>query len=266
MPRTNCWTQFIAYAAIAAVFLGAVFVTADAAQKDLSRDALWEVVHNICVPGQTQYHDPKPCLRVDLTDGIDKGFTILKDPRTSGQFILVPTIRISGIESPALLTSHAPNYFASAWDARSFVEKTLHRTLPRDGIGLAINSVDSRSQDQLHIHIACTDVAVLGALHGNEGQIGSHWAPFTVPLSGQHYAAMWVSGEGLGSTSPFKLLAAGLPGAVKDMSKYTLVVIGLTRIDGTKGFVLLARHVEKLDGFWVGGEKLLDGSCSIAAL
>jgi len=76
---------------------------------------------------------------------------------------------------------------------------------------------------------------------------------------------MWVSGEDLGSTNPFKLLAA-LPSAVKDMSKHTLVVVGLTRIDGTKGFVLLARNVEKQDGFLVGGEELLDSSCRIAAL
>src|SRR5260221_10222820 len=98
-----------------AIFL---LVVADAAQKNLSRDALWEVVHNICVPGQLQRHDPKPCLQVDLKDGIEKGFAILKDPRGLAQFLLIPTARISGIESPVILGPGATNYFASAWEAR----------------------------------------------------------------------------------------------------------------------------------------------------
>jgi CDP-diacylglycerol pyrophosphatase len=264
VPRTNCLFKFL----MLAVCVGTVVrvFTTDAAQKDLPRDTLWEVVHNVCVPGQSRFHDPKPCLRVELSGGIDKGFAVLKDPRATDQFIVVPTIQISGIESPILLASHAPNYFASAWEARTFVEEALHRTLPRDGIGLAINSLATRSQDQLHIHVACANASVLETLHGSEGKIGDHWAPFAAPLSGRRYAAMWVTGEDLSSTNPFKLLAAGLPGAAKDMSNHTLAVIGLTRIDGTKGFVLLARRVEKQNGILMGGEELLDGSCLIAAL
>src|ERR1019366_6583501 len=79
---------------------------ADAAQRDLSRNALWEVVHNICVPGQSLHHDPNPCLQVDLTGGIENGFAILRDPRGGTQFLLIPTTRISGIESA---TVRGPN-------------------------------------------------------------------------------------------------------------------------------------------------------------
>ena len=39
---------------------------AHAAQMGLPRDMLWQVVHNVCVPGQSQHHDPTPCLQVDL--------------------------------------------------------------------------------------------------------------------------------------------------------------------------------------------------------
>src|SRR6202521_1138180 len=184
-------------AVVATICASAAFLmlAAGAAQRDLSRDALWQVVHNICVPGQSQLHDPKPCLQVDLNGGIESGFAILRDPRGGTQFLLIPTTRISGIESPIVRGPNATNYFADAWEVRTYISAALHQTLPRDGIGLAINSVVSRSQDQLHIHFSCIRADVLGALHKNEGRIGSHWAPFNVSFLGHHYIAMWVPGE-----------------------------------------------------------------------
>jgi hypothetical protein len=80
---------------------------------------------------------------------------VLRAPSSATHVIVVPTTRISGIESPALLTENAPNYWEAAWDARRFVEEGARRQLPRDKIGMAINSAASRSQDQLHIHVAC---------------------------------------------------------------------------------------------------------------
>jgi CDP-diacylglycerol pyrophosphatase len=130
-----------------------------------------------------------PCLKVDLTGGSETGFAILKDPRGLAQFLLVPTARISGIESPSILDPNAPNYFAAAWESRKFLYKEFGRSLRRDGIGLAINSVVSRSQDQLHIHIACVHTDVLRALHKNQRQISYRWTPFRPSLLGRNYAA-----------------------------------------------------------------------------
>jgi CDP-diacylglycerol pyrophosphatase len=237
---------------------------ADAPQKDLPPNSLWEVVHNLCVPGQSEYHNPKPCLQVDLTGGIESGFAILRDPREGTQFLLVPTTRISGIESPIVRRPHATNYFADAWEVRSYINGALHQSLPRDGIGLAINSAVSRSQDQLHIHISCIRPDTLEALHKNEGKIGDHWAVLNAPLFGHYYMAMWVTGDHLSPHNPFKLLAETLPDAARDMGNYTLVVIGFTRSDGTKGFVILADQVNKGRGDLAFGEELLDHGCHIA--
>ena len=101
-------TIFRVLAVVAAICTCVPFLllAADAAQGDISRDALWEVVHNVCVPGQSLHHDPNPCLQVDLTGGIENGFAILRDPRGGTQFLLIPTTRISGIESP---TVRGPN-------------------------------------------------------------------------------------------------------------------------------------------------------------
>jgi CDP-diacylglycerol pyrophosphatase len=252
----------------ASIFALATFLRGDAgaAQLDLPRNALWEVVNNVCVPGQSQHHNPKHCLQVDLKGGIEKGFAILKDPRGAAQFLLIPTAPISGIESSVVLGPDATNYFADAWEARTFINAALRKILPRDGIGLAINSVVGRSQDQLHIHIACVQTKVLEALDKNQRRIGNRWAPFNVSLLGRHYAAIWVPGENLGPNNPFRLLADGLPGAARDMGNRTLVVIGLTRPDGTKGFVILSDRVQKETGDLANGEVLLDHHCGIAAL
>jgi CDP-diacylglycerol pyrophosphatase len=255
-------------AALAAISAGAAFmlVAVCAAQTGLPPNALWEVVRNVCVPGQSQHQDPKPCLQVDLTGGTEKGFAILRDPRRAVQFLLIPTARISGIESPAVLAPNATNYFAQAWEARTYIDQALQRPLPRDGIGLAINSSVSRSQDQLHIHFACVRADVMNALRNNGGKIERRWSPFAVPLRWRrHYAAMWLPGEHLGANNPFQLLASSLPGASAAMGNYTLVVVGMTRPDGTKGFVLLADHVDKQQDNSAGGEELLDASCRIAA-
>jgi len=207
-----------------------------------------------------------PCLKVDLSGGIEKGFAILKDPRGVAQFLLVPTTRISGIESPFILDPNATNYFAAAWESRKFLETALGRSLRRDGIGLAINSVLSRSQDQLHIHIACVHADVLQALDRDQKQIGYQWALFKPPLLGRNYAAIWVSGEDLSSSNPFRLLAESLPRAEREMANRTLVAIGLTRTDGTKGFVILTDQVNKENGDLANGEDLLDDTCRIAAV
>jgi CDP-diacylglycerol pyrophosphatase len=75
---------------------------------------LWEVVHNVCIPGQSEHHDPKPGHQVDLNGGIESGFAFLRDPRGGTQFLLIPTTRISGIESPIACGPSALNHFASA--------------------------------------------------------------------------------------------------------------------------------------------------------
>jgi CDP-diacylglycerol pyrophosphatase len=241
-----------------------LFLPAGEAQTELSSNALWEVVHNICVPGQAQHHDPRPCIRVDLKGGTENGFAILRDPRGGTQFLLIPTTRISGIESPIVRGPNAPNYFADAWKVRTYIDEALHQTLPQDGIGLAINSAAGRSQNQLHIHFSCVRAETLEALHKNEEKIGDHWSRLNVSLSGHNYMAMWVQGNDLSLHNPFRLLAERLPDATRNMGSYTIVVIGLTRADGTKGFVILTNQVKKGDP--ANGEELLDHTCRIVAM
>jgi CDP-diacylglycerol pyrophosphatase len=253
-------------AAAVAVCAAAVWLVAAAPQALNPRDALWALVHEECVPDQLHSHDPRPCVQVDIRDGIEKGFAVLKDMRGATQYLLIPTARVTGIESPIVRAPDAPNYFADAWEARTYMEEALHQKLPRDDVGLAINSIASRSQDQLHIHVDCVRPDLQEALRAHETSIGNRWAPLDVGFSGHHYVAMWLPGERLGSNNPFRLLAEGLPGAAQNMGDRTLIVAGSTRANGATGFVILADQVNRENHDVAHGEDLLDHACRIAAV
>ena len=234
-------------AAALVVLLG--FSGAGAARAD--PNALWDIVNDRCVPDQQQHGDPAPCALVDGDSAV------LKDLVGDRQFLLIPTARVTGIESPELLAPDAPNYFADAWRARSFVDERAGFTLPRDWVSLAINSEDARTQDQLHIHVDCVRADVAEALAVHADAIGPAWAPFPVPLVGDEYSAIAVEGEDL-DVNPFQLLADGIAGAREDMGRQTLVVVGAYLPGGRSGFVILADHVDVALGDTAGGEALQD--------
>ncbi len=84
-----------------------------AAAQAADPSALWHIDNGKCVPHMRESNDPAPCSIVDLT----VGYVVLKDIVGATQFLLMPTARISGIESPAVLAPDAPNYWDLAWRA-----------------------------------------------------------------------------------------------------------------------------------------------------
>ena len=239
-----------------------VLLAASLAVRAADPDALWKIVHNRCGPDQQRNTDPAPCAAVSLADGEAHGYAILKDIRGATQFLLIPTGRIKGIESPDILAPDAPNYFAAAWAARSFMAAVLHHDLPRDEVSLAINSPHARTQEQLHIHIDCLRPDVVAALHANTAAIGPAWAPLPASLAGHPYRVRWLAETELASSDPFKLLAADVGAAA--MPQQTLVVAGAVAADGQPGFVLLADHADLATGDRAGGEELQDHDCAVA--
>lgn len=223
-------------------------------------NALWDIVHGSCVPDEQRSGNPAPCAEVDLDAGEEHGYAVLKDLVGSTQFLVIPTGRITGIESPALLAPDATNYFAAAWRARSFVDERAGGMLPRDWVSLAINSELTRSQNQLHIHVDCVSAEVHAMLAQHRADIGPDWTPFPVPLAGHFYRALAVEGQDLDAVNPFTLLADGVPGARADMGDQTLVVVGSTDSDGGPGFVVLADEIDVGAGDRASGESLQDHS------
>ena len=235
-----------------ALVVAAAGVTAAHASAD--PNALWTIVHDQCVPDQKASGSPAPCSLVDVGAGEQRGYAVLKDLVGKTQFLLIPTERIPGIESPTLLEPTAPNYFAPAWDARSFVDARAGTDIPRDFISLAINSAVARSQNQLHIHVDCVRADVREALTRRIADVGPDWAPFPEPLQGHQYQAMAVEGETLDAANPIQLLA----NQSDDMGLETLVVVGTYLSDGGPGFVLLAARADPATGNPGAGEELQD--------
>ncbi|MBV8912501.1 MAG: CDP-diacylglycerol diphosphatase, partial [Acetobacteraceae bacterium] len=193
--------------------------------------------------------DPSPCALVE------PGYAVLKDLKGVAEFLLIPTTRITGIDDPAVTQPQGGKWFEAAWRARRFLEARLGRAVPRGEVSLAVNSVDARTQEQLHIHINCVRPDVRDALQDHADEIGPDWAPLRFPLAGQLYSGIRIEGEGLAGTNPFVLLKRRL-GSIDAMKKHALVVVGSER-GGRPGFVMLERG-----GQAVHGTELQDLSCS----
>ena len=123
--------------AILAAVCAMAFCTAWVRPAAADPDTLWKIVHGQCVPDQRRHHDPAPCKKVDIAAGVARGHVLLKDIVGATQYLVIPTARVTGIESPALLAPDAPNYWPGAWAARRYVVARAHRPLPRDAPGEA---------------------------------------------------------------------------------------------------------------------------------
>lgn len=221
--------------------------------------ALWRIVHDQCVPNQIDRHDPSPCALVDLAGG----YVVLKDRVGATQFLVLPTARITGIESPALLAPDAPDYMQDAWKARRFVRARAPAKLARNDLSLAVNSIYGRTQNQLHIHVDCLRQDVRDALAQHRGAIDDIWRRRPVPLAGHSYIARRLVARDLAGINLFRILADAGPNVRAHMGIYTLVVVGIT-FGEQRGFVLLADHADLARGDFGSGEELQDHACAVA--
>jgi CDP-diacylglycerol pyrophosphatase len=220
-------------------------------------DALWQIVHDRCVPAAEQGRPDTPCAQVDLAGR----YAVLKDRVGIGQYLLIPTDRLAGIESPELVDGTAPNYWRDAWAARHFLIETVHAPLAREDIGLAINSASGRSQEQLHIHIDCMRPEVAASLKAWQPGIGAGWSDLPNPLGGHGYRAMLIADGELRDTDPFKLLYDDVRRRGDAMADQTLLLTGATLADGRPGFILLTDEMGWNDR--ASAEELMDHDCTV---
>ncbi len=251
----------LSIAAVAVAILLALVAIVAVGQHD--RLALWKIVHDKCVPHWLNLRDPSPCARLDMKDGAERGTVILRDRNGVAQYLAMPTRRINGIESPELQAPDAPNLFAAAWNARELVFERLGKELPRDGIGLAINSSIARSQDQAHIHVDCLRPDVRGELARRIPHVAAGWAAEPLTLDSKPYRVFGIDGLDLNGVNPFNLVARGLAAAKDNMGRATIIVVGATFEHGHAGFLLLVNFADVFRGDIGHGEDLLDHSCSL---
>jgi CDP-diacylglycerol pyrophosphatase len=239
----------------AACALAAAFLATSACGAN--PDALRQIVEEQCLVHFTERRDPSPCLQIELGDPPrpESGYALLADRKGGAHFLLIPTRPISGIESADLALPGAPNYLSAAWRARDRLEAVVGHAIPRNAIGLAVNPLHARSQNQLHIHIECLRADVEESLARQQGgRAANVWWP--LHLGSYTLEAMGIGGEDLDGQNPFKLLNQRILEEHGTLGQYTLVLAGAESASGP-GFVLLTSPT-------VAGELLLDSTCAAA--
>lgn len=215
-------------------------------------DALWQIVSEKCVPGMVRQGTPAPCQRVDL----QHGYATLKDLNGPLQYLLIPLKKISGIESPALLSPSAPNFFLFAWQARGLLAVRRGLPIKDSALSLAINAKYGRTQNQLHIHISCLRPDVRKRLDELAPQLVSHWRKES--LRGHQYLLRTLSVSELAQQSAFVRLAGEIPNARSEMGKYGLALAMLP--DGRLVLMAIKRNWLMLNR---SAEEIQDHGCQI---
>jgi CDP-diacylglycerol pyrophosphatase len=219
------------------------------------RDQLRERVLGQCVPHQRDNQQPEPCEQVNL----GAGYVLLKDRNGPLQYLLMPTYRINGIESPLLLQPHTPNFFWQAWQSRRVMDKTRGSPVPDNVISLTINSRTGRTQNHFHLHLSCLRSDVRIQLNNEAANISSRWLALPGGLRGHHYLARRVTEAELVQRSPFLMLAEEVPDARNHMGRYSMAM--LQQADGS--FVLLATQRDLLTFNRAFAEEIQDHQCDI---
>jgi len=213
--------------------------------------AIWRIVDQGCNAGSQApaAADPAPQPTRGLQCDSAQGIAVLKDRCGPTHFLVIPTVRRSGVESPELLSAQEPNYFALAWAQRQASAAALSPgAADRADVGLAINSRYGRSQAQLHIHIDLLRPQVRSALQA----LGPPWAPdMRLVLMGHAYRVDHL--ESL-AHNPFAQAAHEWSAQSADeRARLTLAVVG----DGGQGFFLLSDRADLAAGDRGHAEELL---------
>ena len=186
-------------------------------------DALRKIILQQCVPHQQQQQNPSPCAEVNLKGG----YVLFKDRNGPLQYLLMPTYRINGTESPLLLEPLTPNFFWQAWQGREIMSQRHGAPVPDNAVSLAINSRSGRTQNHFHIHISCLPRRVTEAE--------------------------------LAQRSPFLMLAEEVPEAREHMGRFALAMA--QQSDGS--LVLLATERNLLTLNRASAEEIQDHRCAI---
>ncbi|MBE5253719.1 CDP-diacylglycerol diphosphatase [Mixta sp. Marseille-Q2057] len=216
-------------------------------------DALWQIVSEKCVPNLQREGQPMPCQKVDLA----RGYATLKDLKGPLQYLLIPVVKTTGIESPQLLDPATANYIALAWQERHLLAQRRAKPIKDRMLSLAINAQYGRTQNQLHIHISCLRPDVRQRLDVLAASLNDQWQ--TETLRKHRYLLRTLTTPELLQQSAFIRLATEVPNARNAMGKYGLAVASLS--DGRLVLMAIERN-------WLlfnsgSAEELQDHSCKL---
>ncbi|HKT97185.1 MAG TPA: CDP-diacylglycerol diphosphatase [Paraburkholderia sp.] len=244
-----------AFAALSLSLIAAFAASGCVRLSTFDANGLWKVVGEQCVPNARDKGDPGPCTSVDF----QKRYAVLKDINGRAQYLLIPTDRVSGIESAEILYGGSPEYWAGAWAAGRYVDARLKTTLAPTQLGLEINSSQRRSQNQLHIHVDCMRNDIADALAPYRHDTPGTWRWTT--LDGKRYRitrVMSLTDRG----NPFRVIEHDL-GPQQSMAAQTILVTGAGSDTARDGWLVVNSGLD-VEGGTGTAEGLLDHSCALA--
>ncbi|WP_282499120.1 CDP-diacylglycerol diphosphatase (plasmid) [Pantoea sp. SGAir0180] len=226
------------------------------------QDALWMVTNDVCRVNYAYTGYAAPCQQVYLAKGEQQGFSVIQNPRYPYHFILVPTLLLSGIESPLLSYTTRTDYFGYAWLMRYRVMAAYGGTVPEDRLGMAVNSAWGRSQNQLHIHLTCLREDVYRQLQAERPYIQDDWHPLPDKLLTHTYYARRVLQPSVMGIYPVASVARDFHLSPPQLAEYGIAVVPAT-FSGKNGFILLVTRRGWDKGNRASVESLLDKNCEI---
>lgn len=238
------------------ILLNSLFLFLQPISAHADRNVLWEKINENCVPNYLQHETYRPCSLIDLYRGI----AIYKVDNDKFQYLLLPTEKITGLEDPKLMMDDTKNYFNEAWIARSFFTERLGKNIKENYISLAINPKNSRTQDQLHIHVSCISndfTRILSNLSNKN--ISSNWSVNqTFVLYNYLFHYKKVSYHELVNTNLFKKIAKEV---IREKGDLKNTGVGLVKVS-MNDFILFIAIGSGKNG--IPGEIVQDHECTLA--
>lgn len=218
--------------------------------------ALWRIVQRQCQPGYLRSGDPAPCRVLDPV----QGYALLQDRKGGVHELLIPTRRIAGIESRVLQKPETPNYFWLAWQARGVLSIAAARPVPDAAVAIAVNSQYGRSQNQLHLHIACLRPDIRQQL----AVAGSRWSERWIRywLLGHNYYLRTLTEAQLADQSVFVRVAKELAESGQAKGSYGIALAQLQ--DGRFVLLVLPRDLLGRGANLGSPAELQDDTCATA--
>lgn len=221
-----------------------------------SRELLRQVTTGMCASNAWLTGQPAPCRQVVE----NPGFAVLRAPGEAQHFILVPLRPLRGLESPALWQPGQPNWFGLAWRQRWYLSAWGPAAVADDLVGLALNAPSGRSQDQLHVHLACLRPELRQQLWQLAPGMDDQWRALPMALAGSRYQVRRLSETQLLAADFFPALAADPPYPVPD-PRLSLALVALPSRDASRHFLLLAGRAGSQPGDQGSAERLLAADC-----
>lgn len=238
------------YGAGGLLLSGMVLVAAHATDRNI----LWNKTLE-CESAFLQQNTYAPCTLVSENEGD----VLYKVDGERYQYLLLPLKKITGTEDAQLRSPGLPNYLFHAWQARGLVADKFGGNIAENVLSLAVNARNSRSQDQLHVHISCLAKPVHEALLRFCSRCyGPGWHTFPELLQGTAYQFMSLSSATFRTTNLFQLVYRRAMHDGQSMAFATFAVVNLT----PQRFLLLLAFGDATHP--VGAEHLQDHDCLLA--